>query len=254
MNILNIALMILCGFANPAIAATPAKIDAQKLIARAEQQSLGSSFQGQLKMTLIRPEGNRELELLLWTEGRDKALVKLLSPPKDRGTANLRLKFNLWQYLPHIERVIKIPASLMLQSWMGSDFTNDDLVKSSRISRDYTNQFVGFEKLHGVRTAKIVCHPKPDAPVVWGHLVLWIDPQNAVLMQQEFYSENGELLKRLTGSDIRKFGSHTIAAKLSITTLKKKTTTTLQYVKAKFDVPLKRSLFTQSSLKAPLKE
>lgn len=235
-------------------AARAESVDALKLVTRTEQQSLGKTFQGRLKMTLERPEGARELEILSWTEGRDKAMVKVLRPPKDRGVANLRLEFNLWQYLPNVERVIKVPPSLMLQSWMGSDFTNDDLVKSSRLSRDYNLEFSGFETVNGVKTAKITAHPKPDAPVVWGKLILWIDPAHAVLLQQDFFSENGEALKRLTGSNVRTFGTHTLAGRVKIETLKKKTSTVLEYVEAKFDQPIAASVFTQNFLKAPLRE
>jgi len=170
-----------------------------QLIKRAEDQILGKTFRGKLQMKIQRPDSEREMEILSWTEGRDKALVKIVSPAKDQGTGNLRTGLDLWQYLPKVERLIKIPPSLMLQSWMGSDFTNDDLVRTSSTFRDYEHEFAGYEKINGIRAAKIICTPKPNAPVVWGKLVMWIEPKRAVTVQQDFYSESGELLKRLTG-------------------------------------------------------
>lgn len=227
-------------------------LDVNALIKKTEQQSFGQSFEGHLKMTITRPNGSRELEIQSWTEGKDKAMVKVLKPAKDRGTANLRLEFNLWQYLPKIERTIKIPPSLMLQSWMGSDFTNDDLVKASRFSRDYNLEFKGYEKIDGVKAAKINCLPKPKAPVVWGRVELWVEPGKAIILQQDFFTENGEHIKRLTGSKIKKFGTHTIASVLKMENLKKKTSTTLEYLEAKFDHKIDPSVFKQSFLQVPV--
>lgn len=229
-------------------------LDVKSLIERTEQQSFGKSFEGHLKMTIERPSGTRVLEIQSWTEGKDKAMVKVLRPAKDRGTANLRLDFNLWQYLPKIERTIKIPPSLMLQSWMGSDFTNDDLVKASRFSRDYNLKFKGYEKMGGVKVAKIDCLPKQNAPVVWGKVELWVEPKDAVILQQDFFTENGEHIKRLTGTKVKKFGSHTIASVLKMENLKKKTSTTLEYIDAKFDHKISPSIFRQSFLRVPVKE
>jgi hypothetical protein len=228
-------------------------LNVQELLDRAEQQSLGKTFQGRMHMNVQRPEGNRDLEILSWTDGRDKALVKVLKPEKDRGTANLRREMNLWQYLPKIERTIKVPPSLMLQSWMGSDFTNDDLVKSSRLSRDYLCTHEKDEKLESVMTAKLICRPKPDAPVVWGRLELWIEPKQAILIAQDFFTENGEKVKEMRGTKVKTYGAHTLASQLSMKTLKKNTTTILEYMDAKFDTAIDKNIFSQSYLQAPLK-
>lgn len=230
-------------------------LDANEIVSRIEQQSMGRSFQGRLRMTVERPEGKRTLEILSWTEGKEKALIKVLKPEKDRGTANLRLDFNLWQYLPKIERVIKVPPSLMLQSWMGSDFTNDDLVKTSRLSRDYECRIEKEEIIGKQKLTKLTCPPKPDAAVVWGRLEIWVEPKEAVVVRQFFYLENGQKVKELEGSEIKKFGTHTIASRLQMKTLnnEKKTTTTLEYLDAKFDITIDKSIFTQSQLQAPLK-
>lgn len=228
------------------------KIDPAKLVKRVEEQQLGKTFRGKLKMTITRPDSKRELEILSWTENRSKSVIKILNPVKDRGTGNLRKQFDLWQYLPKVERTIKIPPSLMLQSWMGSDFTNDDLVKTSSFVRDYTHEFAGFETIDGTKVAKIICKPKPDAPVVWGKLEMWIEPNDAVIIREDFFSEQGEVIKRLTGSNIKKFGSHTIPARLEMTTLKKNTSTVLEYVEATFDEPHKKDVFNEAFLKSPI--
>ncbi len=222
-----------------------AALDVKDLIRRTEQQSMGETFHGRLRLRVERGERTRELEILTWAEGKDKSLVKVLAPPKDRGTGNLRLEFNLWQYLPKIERVIKVPAGLMFQSWMGSDFTNDDLVKASRYSRDYDCIYETTEMIEQVSVEKLICNPKPNAPVVWGKLFLWIEPKKAVLIQQNFFTEKGELVKQLKGSDIKLFGGHTIATKLVMKTIKKNTVTTLEYLEGQFDLKIDKSKFTQ---------
>jgi hypothetical protein len=229
-------------------------VEVKDLIQKVEHQSMGDSFVGHLKMSVKRPEGQRDLEIQSWAEGRDKALVKVLKPEKDRGTANLRLEYNLWQYLPKIERTIKVPPSLMLQSWMGSDFTNDDLVKTSRLSRDYDCKFEKDDVIDKQKVVQILCTPKPDAPVVWGKLQLWIEPTKAVLLAQDFYTENGEKVKELRGTRVKAFGSHTLASLLTMKTLKKNTSTTLEYLDAKFDGAIDKNVFTQSRLQAPIKE
>ena len=203
-------------------------------------------------MTIKRDDSEREMTLLSWLEGRDKALIKIVEPAKDQGVGNLRLELNLWQYLPKVDRLIKIPPSLMLQSWMGSDFTNDDLVRTSSTYRDYTHKFAGYEKIDGHRVAKIVLTPKPKAPVVWGRLEMWIEPKNAVTLRQDFYSERGELLKRMSGSKIKKFGNHTIASRLEMKTLKKNSSTTLEYLSAEYDKPLDNKVFNQTFLKTSI--
>src|SRR5690606_9569849 len=141
---------------------------------------------------------------------------------------------------------------MMLQSWMGSDFSNDDLVKTSSFARDYTHSFAGFETIDGTKTAKIICTPKPDAPVVWGRLEMWIEPKKAYVLRQDFYSESGELIKRMVGSDVKKFGTHTIPSRLTMTTIKKNTSTTLEYKEAYFDEKPRPEHFNQNFLKSPV--
>src|SRR4051812_44354722 len=110
----------------------PAKaLNPTELIKRAEDQALGANFHGKLEMKITRPDSERQMEILTWAEGHEKALVKIVEPIKDQGIGNLRTGLDLWQYLPNVERLIKVPPSMMLQSWMGSDFTNDDLVRTS---------------------------------------------------------------------------------------------------------------------------
>ncbi|MGE0616920.1 MAG: outer membrane lipoprotein-sorting protein [Bacteriovoracia bacterium] len=225
--------------------------DSSQRIERAEKQMRGKTLQARATLRIESGGPARELAFRAWTQGNDRAVVKILNPPKDRDTGNLRLEMNLWQYLPNIERIVKIPSSLMLQSWMGSDFSNDDLVKTSSLARDYKHSTVGKEKLGDHAAVKILCEPRPDAPVVWGKVHVWLRASDSVPLKQEFYSETGELLKVLETLEIKTYGDHTVPNQLSMTTVKKKSKTTLVYQEMVFDQAISPSVFTQEFLRKP---
>jgi len=247
----------------PSASAAPAKTEAAKpavavvsptaMVEKSEKQTMGDSLQATVSMKIARGASERELRFKLWQWHREKALVKILSPRKDQDTGSLRLQLNLWQFLPNINRVVRIPPSMMLQSWMGSDFTNDDLVKTSSLSRDYTHQEEGQDTLRGEAVTKIVCHPKPDAPVVWGKVRLWLRTKDAVPLRQEYFSEHGELLKVMDGTDVRTIGEHTIPTTLTMTLPKKPTDhTTMRFEDPVFDKAIADSVFTQENLQRPV--
>ena len=176
------AFLTLLLFCLPTWAAAP---DATDLIRKAENHMQGKSFNGKMTMKVEHDGQVREMKMRVWLAGRDKALIKILEPQKDRGTGNLRLKLELWQFLPNVNRVIRIPPSMMLQSWMGSDFTNDDLVKASSLVNDYTHKILGKEEDHGIKAIKVELMPKKDAPVVWGKILMWVRDPDAVPLKQE---------------------------------------------------------------------
>lgn len=228
-------------------------VSATAMVEKSEKQTMGESLQATVSMKIQRGSSDRELRFKLWQWHREKALVKILSPRKDQDTGSLRLQLNLWQYLPNINRVVRIPPSMMLQSWMGSDFTNDDLVKTSSLSRDYTHQDEGADTLRGEAVTKIVCNPKPDAPVVWGKVRLWLRTKDAVPLRQEYYSEHGELLKVMDGTDVRTIGEHTIPTTLTMTLPKKPgDQTTMHFEDPVFDKAIADSVFTQENLQRPV--
>ncbi len=222
--------------------------DATDYLKRMENHLFGASFQSRIEMQVKNSMGERNLEAKVWQEGTENALVKILTPAKDKNTGNLRIKFDLWQYLPNTDRVIKIPSSLMLQSWMGSDFTNDDLVRASRLSRDYDSKITGTND----QFLTITCMPKKDAPVVWGKVIVQIRKKDAVPFTQEFYSERGELLKKMTGKEHKTFGSHTIPTLVTMESIRKNSATTIRYQDVQFDKKIPSSMFTQGQLKKPV--
>ena len=228
---------------------------ADDLVAKSEMQTRGKTFQGEVTMNVEHGDSKRTMVMSILSVGKEKAYVKIRKPTKDRDSGNLRLDLNLWQYLANIERIIKIPPSMMLQSWMGSDFTNDDLVKSSSLSSDYTHTLVKKGPFHGFPAVRIDCIPKPTAPVVWGKISLWLRAADAVPLSQEFYSESGEMLKQMDGQDIKTFGTHTIPTTLVMKNLKNKDSkTTMHYDKVIFDEPIADSVFTQENLRRAVRD
>lgn len=254
-------LLIRFSYADLSVPASKTKTDqdnsreqAKKMIEQSEAHTRGESLEAEMSMTVHTSNTQRNVTFKTWLSGRDKAVIKILSPIKDKGTSNLRLQLSLWQYLPNIDRVVKIPPSMMLQSWMGSDFTNDDLVKSSSLSRDYNHHIETTETLSGVKAVKIICTPKPDAPVTWGKVIVWLREKDSVPLKQEFYSENNELIKLLEGSEIKSFGNHTIPTILTMSSVKKPgAKTVLQYQSVSFDQKLEDKIFTQEYIRKAIK-
>lgn len=229
--------------------------EATDLIEKAEKQLQGKEFQATMTMSVVRGSSERNLQMRIWLKGRDNAVVKILSPIKDRGTGNLRLNLNLWQYLPNVERLVKIPPSMMLQNWMGSDFTNDDIVKTSSLARDYTHTIQKKTEKGGQTIVEILCTPKPNAPVVWGKVVEFIRQKDAALVRREFYNEKNELVRVLVGEEIKLIDGHSIPTVMTMSSPKKEgNKTVVRYEDIKFDQGIETSIFTQEFLRKPIKD
>lgn len=157
------------------------------------------------EMTVKRPSWSRTMKLKSWDDRKNKKVfIRILEPPKDQGTAFLRIGYNLWSYLPKVEKIMKIPPSMMLQAWMGSDFTNDDLVKESSYVDDYTHKILTEEKKEGKSITQIELIPKENAPVVWGKVLIWLWKEEQLPLEQSFFDEKGKLIKSLKFSDFKK--------------------------------------------------
>lgn len=178
-------------------------LTADEIIAKSDQLFRGNSSISDMSMTIKTPDWERTLKFKGWEKGKTKMLIKIYYPDKEAGTVSLKIGSDMWNYLPKINRTIKIPPSMMLQSWMGSDFTNDDLVKESSIINDYSHTLIGTEKVNGDNCYKIKLTPKPDAAVVWGKILYYCRVSDFVPVKEEFYSDKGELIKLLTMSQIK---------------------------------------------------
>jgi len=230
-----------------------AELDIKDLIDRANKALRGDSSRGRMSMTIETPEWKRTLEVEGWNKDRAYALIVLRAPAKERGNTTLRRKNEMWVWMPKVERVIKIPPTMMHASWQGSDFTYEDIVKADSIVKDYTHKLLKTTKENGRTVYRIEAMPLPDAPVVWGKVLtdiaVYDDDQSVVPLLEEDYSERGELIRTITLSDVKLLGGRRVPARLECLSPKKKgKRTLLQYHELEFDVRLTEDFFSYQRL------
>jgi len=225
---------------------TPDALDVAK---KCDAALKGKTQQGKASMTVNTPEWRRTSEMSFWYDYPQKTFIRFTAPAKDAGTGTLRVGPNMWTYLPSVERVIKIPPSLMLQSWMGSDFTNDDLVKESSLPTDYTHRIEGETTEDGDACYRLVATPKPDAAVVWGKLVILVRKTDFLPRREEYYDERGVLQKTLYFDQIRRAGSRDFPMRWRMVShTKPGHETTLVFSALEFDQPIRAEIFTRQNL------
>ena len=176
--------------------------DAQAIVQASFDYWRGKASVGTVAMIIHRPDWERHMTIKAWTKGQSDSIVVVTAPAKDKGNGTLKKGKEMWIYNPKVNRVIKVPPSMMSQAWMGSDFSNDDLAKSDSILDDYTHTLIDTEAHEGKKVYVIKSMPKPTAPVVWGMQRLKVR-EDHILLQEEFYDEDLELVKAMTGSQIQ---------------------------------------------------
>ena len=222
----------------------------REIVAQVEQLLWGRTAQGQYEMTITTPHWQRTLRLRMWMRRPDRTFVRILSPAKEAGIGSLRIKAEMWNYLPKVERVIKIPPSMMLQPWMGSDFSNDDLVKESSMVNDYIHEVAGTEDYKGTEVYRVISTPKPEAAVVWGSIVYLVRKSDLMPMRQDYIDERGQTIKVLTFSDIRQFGDRKLPSLWEMRpTQKPGNATRIRVLNVVFDKPVNDSIFTLRNLR-----
>ena len=180
-----------------------------------------------------------------WSQGNDYAVSLVTSPAKEKGTVFLKRKNEAWNYLPSLERTIKLPPSMMTQSFMGTDLTNDDLVKQSSMVVDYTHKILGSERVLGLDCWKLELMPKEEATVVWGKLIVWIDKKNYMQLKTEFYDEDEELVNLMTGHDVQLFDGTKLPGKIEFIPLEDEGhKTIIKYDVWQFNKTIPSSYFT----------
>jgi len=227
------------------------QIDAKEIVRKMDRVLRGDSSQGYYRMSIVDPDWKRTLRLRAWEKRKDKkTFIRILSPPKEKGIVTLKIGFEMWNYLPRVERTIKIPPSMMMNPWMGSDFTNDDLVKASSIVKDYTHQVLSEKMMRGQMAYKIELLPIPDAPVVWGRILVWVRKSDSMPLRQEFFSERGELIRMLTFSNIKAVRGRTIPTQWEMTPMNKEgRKTTMEVLDIEIDAPIDDAIFSFRNLK-----
>lgn len=190
--------------------------DPKDLLQKMEEVTRGDATYSEVTMQVIRPRYTREISLKSWALGNDYSLILVTAPARDRGIAYLKRDKEIWNWMPSIDRLIKLPPSMMSQSWMGSDFTNDDLVRESSIIEDYNHRLLGKEKVENYDCYKIEMIPKPDKPIVWSKVIVWISSEKYFQLKNEQFDERGELVNTIIFSDVKRLGGRDLPAVMTL--------------------------------------
>ena len=233
-----------------------APVHAQNLSAKEIIEKANDKFNGEktsistMSMTIVRPSWERTIEFRNWTSGRDYALTLITAPASERGQTFLKRNNEMWNWNPTIDRLIKLPPSMMSQGWMGSDYTNDDILRESSVVNDYTHEITGEEPIEGRDCYRIRMEAKEEAAVVWGHQIRWIDKKDYLFMKSEYYDEDGYLVRTELGKAIKMMDGRLIPTRIELIPAEEEGNKTILEIKEiEFNPPIKDQFFSQQNMK-----
>jgi len=223
---------------------------AKEIVRKANDLMQGQTNESFMRMTIVRPTWQRSIAFHSWSKGSAFSLVIITDPAKEKGQTFLKRKTEMWNWIPTIQRLIKLPPSMMAQGWMGSDFTNDDLLKAASIVDDYDQTLLGNEVCNDIECYKIKLIPKSSTAVVWGSLIKWISQKGYFQIKTEFYDEDNQLVKTESTSKIKNMGDREIPTHFEIIPADKPGNKTIvDFEKATFNKPLDDGFFSQQNMK-----
>lgn len=223
---------------------------AKEIVEQTEEKMRGRTSQAAITIRIIRPGWSREMKLKAWMLGNDYSTILITSPTRDKGIVFLKRKKEVWNWMPAIEKSIKLPPSMMSQSWMGTDFTNDDLVKESSLVSDYIHSFSNDTTINNRLCYQIIMIPKPDAAVVWGKLITCIDKEKLVQIHTRFYDERNELINIMNAYEVRIMDGRLIPTRFEmIPANKRNQKTEMIYQSVIFDKNIDQSIFTTDKMR-----
>lgn len=224
--------------------------DAADIIRQMEDKMRGESSYTEMTMTTVRPRYTREVSMKAWAKGEEYSLILITAPARDKGIAYLKRGNEIWNYVPNIDRMIKMPPSMMSQSWMGSDFSNDDLVRESSTIDDYEHRILREEKYNGYDCWVLELIPKPESSIVYGKVLMWVAKDLYVQLRIENYDEDGVLVSTLLFDNVREIGGRTIPSRMEMVPADKRNQkTVMEYVDAKFDIAMDDGFFSVQNLR-----
>lgn len=220
------------------------------IIKKADQKMQGESNISIFTITIVRPTWTRTISVKTWGKGRDYSMALVTAPAKEKGQTFLKRKNDMWNWLPKIERMVKLPPSMMSQGWMGSDFSNDDLLKESSIVVDYNHTITGNETIEGMDCYKIDMIPKDDAAVVWGKITKWISKEEFLQLKSEYYDEDDYLIRTEFATDVKTMDGRLIPTHFEIIPEDEEGHKTLvDIISVKFNPNLDDNFFSQQNMK-----
>jgi len=232
------------------------KAGAQELTAKAIITKADEKFNGEMSgysvmnMTIVRPTWQRTVEFKSWSLEDDYALTLITAPAREKGQTFLKRGTEMWSWNPSISRLIKLPPSMMSQGWMGSDYTNDDILRESSVVDDYTHSIEGEEEIDGSNCYKIKLTANDDAEVLWGHQLWWVDKKEFIVLKAELYDEDGYLVRTERGTDLKTMDGRFIPTTIELVPADEEgRKTVLKILEVKFNVKLEESFFSQQNMK-----
>ena len=225
-------------------------VDVKALLTRSDALMRGDTSYSEIEMKVVTPRWQRTVKMESWSKGTKKAFIKITYPKRDQGVTFLRIDNEMWQYIPKVERVVKIPPSMMLQSWMGSDFTNDDVVRADSIVVDYDHTITAEPTEDGTAYWVIEARPKPAAPVVWGRVELKIRKEDYIPVRVDYYDEDGTLVKYYETQDFASVEGRRLATRMTMHDQSRPgNSTALKYDSLTFKPGLQPDTFTVQNLR-----
>lgn len=224
--------------------------DATEIVNKADEKMRGESSRAEMTMKIVRPTWERSVSMKAWSMGEDYSLILITSPARDEGTAFLMRGNEIWNWLPDVNRSIKMPPSMMSQSWMGSDFSNNDLVRESSIVTDYTYKLLEDSTILGYDCYRIEMTPKPEAPVVWSKVISFISKDNYLQLRAEYYDEHNNLVRVMSGADIDRLDGRLLPTKIAMNPMEKEgQKTVITYQDIKFNIDISKNFFSIQNMK-----
>lgn len=224
--------------------------DIAALVERFDRLLNGQSFVGVMTMSIETPSWSRSIKLKVWSRGQDYALIRVLEGgPRDTGMMTLKRGKQLWNWLPQAGRVMKLPSGMLGDSWMGSDFTNDDLLRGNSLIDDFNASLNGIERGEGYSAWHVVLVPKPTAAIVWGRIEVLIDRNSCLPISQRFFDEDGELAREMSFSEFRQIGWRHFPAKMTVVPAERGRETSIAYSEIEFDIEIPEDTFSLQRLR-----
>ncbi|MCF7804392.1 MAG: outer membrane lipoprotein-sorting protein [Candidatus Marinimicrobia bacterium] len=224
--------------------------DAREIVRKIDRLYRSESSYAEMEMHIVTPHWERTLRMKTWTQGTEKTFIRITAPKKEAGTATLRIGNEMWNFLPNTNKVMKIPPSMMMGSWMGSDFTNDDLVKEFSLLEDYTFELIDPEDAED-GYLYIQAEPKDGTPIIWGKQIIKIRAEDYIPVREEYYDEGGTLMRVMNFKDITTFDGRQIPAVMELIPQEEEgKRTELRYLDAEFNTDIDDNIFTLRNLRS----
>jgi outer membrane lipoprotein-sorting protein len=225
-------------------------LTAGQIIEKADRNMQGESSISTMTMTIRRPTWERTVGFRNWAKGRDLALTLVTEPAREKGQTFLKRGKDMWNYIPSIGRLVKLPPSMMSQGWMGSDYTNDDILNESSLVHDYSHELLGTEDYRGISCYKISLIPLEESHIVWGKIITWVSVVDFLFLKSEYYDEDQSLIRTDTADEIKTLDGRKIPTLLEIIPADEpQNRTIVRILSMDFDVAIDDGFFSQQNMK-----